>query len=332
MTVPNTTGHPFDALTPDFVMDAVESLGFTCDCRVMALNSYENRVYQVGIEDDAPLIVKFYRPQRWSDVQIGEEHAFCFELAEHELPVVAPWRDPAGDSLFHFGPFSFALFPRRGGHAPEFDNLDNLFILGRLLGRIHAIGAGRNFLHRPAIDLAHYGRESVELLSERFVPTEYRESWQALTEQLLQSLEQALAEGGQCRWIRVHGDCHSGNMLWRDGAPHFVDFDDARSAPAVQDLWMLLSGDRVRQQQQLGKLLEGYHQFCDFDLRELRLIEPLRTLRMLYHSAWLARRWDDPAFPRAFPWFNSMRFWGEQIVSLREQLAALQEEPLQLLV
>lgn len=326
------SGHPFDALTPDFIMDAVESLGFVCDCRILALNSYENRVYQVGIEDKEPLIVKFYRPQRWSDDQIREEHAFCFELEEQELPVVAPWRDSHGESLFHYQGFSLALFPRRGGHAPEFDNLDNLYILGRLLGRIHRVGASRPFHHRPAIDLQSYGRQSIELLTESFVPQEYHESWQALSEQLLQNLEQRLTDNGHCNWIRVHGDCHSGNMLWREGAPHFVDFDDARSAPAVQDIWMLLSGDRFRQQDQLGKILEGYHQFCDFDLRELRLIEPLRTLRMLYHSAWLAKRWDDPAFPRAFPWFNTMQFWTNQIIELREQLAALQEQPLQLVI
>jgi len=324
-------GHPFDALTPDFVMDAVESLGFTCDCRVLALNSYENRVYQVGIEDGQPLVAKFYRPARWSDAQIREEHEFCFELVDHELPVVAPWRNDDGESLFHFGGFSFALFPRRGGHAPEFDNLDTLFVLGRLLGRIHRIGASGKFEHRPAIDLDGFGRQSVELLSRDFVPAEYRESWQALTGQLLAALEEQLAAFDGRRRIRVHGDCHSGNMLWRDDAPHFVDFDDARNAPAVQDLWMLLSGDRSRQQLQLAKLLEGYHQFNDFDLRELRLIEPLRTLRMLHHSAWLARRWDDPAFPRAFPWFGSMQFWNNQVVALREQLAALYDEPLQLM-
>lgn len=328
----SSSGHPFDALTPDFIMDAVESLGFACDCRILALNSYENRVYQVGIEDTDPLIAKFYRPRRWSREQILEEHQFCFELEEQELPVVAPWRDPKGESLFHFRGFLLALFPRRGGHAPEFDNLDNLFILGRLLGRIHRVGAIHAFVERPAIDLQTFGHDSISLLTESFVPPEYRESWLALSEQLMQALATVFETTREVSRIRVHGDCHSGNMLWRDGAPNFVDFDDARKAPAVQDIWMLLSGDRMRQQVQLAKILEGYHQFHDFDLRELRLIEALRTLRMLYHSAWIGRRWNDPAFPRAFPWFNSAQFWNNQIIELREQLGALHDEPLQLLV
>jgi len=322
--------HPFQNLTPSFIMDAVESRGFRCDCRTFALNSYENRVYQVGIEEGQPLIVKFYRPERWSDAQIVEEHNFCLELAEHELPVVAPLTDGAGESLFHHGGFRFALYPRQGGHAPEFDNLDNLLVLGRMLGRIHRIGAVRPFEHRPRLDSAGFGHASAALIAERFIPDEYRESYTAVTGQLLAAIDATFADAAPLRFIRTHGDCHSGNILWRSDAPHFVDFDDARTAPAVQDIWMMLSGDRPRQSVQLEALLEGYREFNDFDFRELLLIEPLRALRMLHHSAWLARRWEDPMFPRTFPWFNTVRYWGEQILHLREQLAALAEPPLEL--
>lgn len=322
--------HPFQALTPECIMDSVESQGFQCDCRTLALNSYENRVYQVGIDEGEPLIAKFYRPDRWSDAQIMEEHRFCFSLKEQELPVVAPWRNAAGESLFSHGRFRFALYPRQGGRAPEFDNLGNLLVLGRMLGRIHAIGALQRFEERPALDIRSFGYESVALIREQFMPDEYRESYIAVTELLLQKIAAILAEVGPVRSIRAHGDCHAGNILWRDDAPHFVDFDDARMAPAVQDLWMMLSGDRSRQTAQLEALITGYREFRDFNPAELRLVEALRTLRMLHYSAWLARRWEDPLFPATFPWFNSVRYWGEQILELREQLALLDEPPLEL--
>lgn len=321
--------HPFQNLTPGFIMDAVESQGFRCDCRTSLLNSYENRVYQVGLEEREPFIVKVYRPGRWSDGQIIEEHQFCNELAEHELPVVAPWMNAAGETLFHHGGFRFALYPRQGGRAPEFDNLHNLPILGRMLGRIHRIGAVQPFAQRPALDSRSFGHTSVELIRERFIPDEYRESYTAVTGQLLQEIDAITAEVSP-RYIRAHGDCHAGNILWRDGAPHFVDFDDARMAPAVQDLWMMLSGERERQTAQVAALVEGYSEFHDFQGAELRLIEPLRALRMLHYSAWLARRWEDPIFPVTFPWFNSVRYWGEHVLQLREQLAALAEPPLEL--
>jgi len=324
------TLHPFQTLTPTFIMDAVESQGFRCDCRIISLNSYENRVCQVGIEDDAPLIAKFYRPGRWSDAQILEEHAFCFELVEHELPVVAPLSNHLEQSLFAYEGFRFALYPRQGGHAPEFDNLDNLLILGRTLGRLHAVGAVHPFVHRPHLDSTEFGRASVELLLENFVPNDFRASYTVVTERLLERIDTAFREVGTVRTLRTHGDCHPGNILWRDGAPHLVDFDDARTAPAVQDLWMMLSGDRPRRLLQLSELIEGYNEFADFDPRELTLIEPLRALRILHHSAWLARRWADPLFPVAFPWFNTPRYWNEHINELREQLAALDELPLEL--
>lgn len=322
--------HPFDSLTPDFVMDAVEQCGFRCDCRTLALNSYENRVYQVGIEEGEPLVAKFYRPGRWNETQLREEQQFCFDLAEQELPVVAPWRDPNGESLFRAGNFHFALFPRRGGHAPEFDNLDNLLILGRLLGRIHLQGRRRSFVARPRIDTESFGRASVGFIRDHFISPEYREVYAAVTAALLTRIDEIYREVPAESFLRVHGDCHSGNILWRDGTGHFVDFDDARMAPAVQDLWMLLSGDRTRQSEQLQKILEGYSQFCDFNLHELRLIEVLRTLRMLHYAAWLGARWDDPAFPRSFPWFNTVQYWGEHLLELREQLAALHDDPLAL--
>lgn len=323
--------HPFEKLTPSFIMDAVESQGFRCDCRTFALNSYENRVYQIGIEDSEPIIAKFYRPERWSVDQIIEEHQFSFELAEHELPVVAPLKNSQDESLFEYGGFHFTLFPRQGGHAPELDNLHNLFTLGRLMGRIHLIGASRPFQHRPQLNSQSYGYESSALISEQFIPPEYKEAYDSLTSDLLQAIDGIFDRAGNLQIIRVHGDCHSGNILWRNDAPHFVDFDDARSAPAIQDLWMLLSGDRQRQTAQMSEIIEGYSQFYDFQPVELQLVEALRTLRMLHYSAWLAKRWNDPTFPRNFPWFNTANYWGEHILDLRMQFSALQEEPLQLM-
>ncbi len=324
----NPDPHPFETLTPSFIMNAVEALGFACDGRIFALNSYENRVYQVGIEGELPLIAKFYRPARWSEAQIREEHAFTAELAAHELPVVAPVvRD--GESLFAHGAFRFALFPRQGGHAPELGNPDNLLVLGRTLGRIHRIGAARAFAERPRIDSRSFGHDSVAFIRAHFIPANLDAAYASLAADVLVAVDGVLAQHGSAvDWIRVHGDCHAGNVLWRDGAPHFVDFDDARMAPAVQDLWMLLSGERHEQQLQLSEIVDGYNEFADFNPRELQLVESLRTLRIIHYSAWLARRWEDPAFPRAFPWFNTARYWGDHILELREQLAALQELPL----
>lgn len=321
--------HPFDELSPDLLIDAVESQGFVSDGRFIALNSYENRVYQIGIEGQEPMIAKFYRPARWTDEQIAEEHAFCFQLQDQELPVVCPWLNAQGESVSHYAGFRFALYPRKGGRAPELDNLDNLFILGRLLGRFHSVGAMRPFEYRPTLDVDTFGRRSYRLISEQFMPTDLSPAYDSLALDLLKTIDQILADYGPLHTLRVHGDCHSGNILWRDNNPHFVDFDDARMAPAVQDLWMLLSGDRHEQQQQMIELIEGYSEFYDFDYRQLRLIEVLRTLRIMHHSAWIARRWSDPAFPRAFAWFNTPRYWSEHILILREQLAALQEPPLE---
>ena len=323
--------HPFDSLGPDLLIDSVESLGFVSDGRFLALNSYENRVYQIGIEDETPMIAKFYRPGRWSREQILEEHQFCYELLEQELPVVVPWRNSQGGSLNSYGDFTFALYERKGGRAPELDNLDNLFILGRLMGRIHGIGATKPFKHRPQLDAQGFGWDSYKLISEQFIPEGLRPAYDSLALDILKKIEQILEDYGEIKRIRVHGDCHSGNILWRDDNPHFVDFDDARMAPAIQDLWMLLSGDRHEQTIQMAEIVEGYNEFYEFDVRELKLIEVMRTLRIMHHSAWIARRWSDPAFPMAFSWFNSPRYWSGHILQLREQLAALNEPPIELM-
>ena len=321
--------HPFDTLTPDLLIDAVESQGFLSDGGFLALNSYENRVYQIGIENKTPMIAKFYRPNRWTDEQIFEEHQFCFQLQEQELPVVCPWINSEGKSISHHEGFRFALYERKGGRAPELDNLDNLFILGRLLGRFHGIGATQPFKYRPTLNVKNFGWDSYELISKDFMPKELSLAYDSLALDVLKAIDEILAGYGEINNIRVHGDCHSGNILWRDDYPHFVDFDDARMAPAIQDIWMLLSGDREEQTAQITEIIQGYNEFYDFDYRQLRLIEVFRTLRIMHHSAWIARRWSDPAFPRAFSWFDSPRYWSDHILALREQLAALNEPPLE---
>jgi Ser/Thr protein kinase RdoA (MazF antagonist) len=321
--------HPFAALTPDLVLDAVESLGYLSDARVLALNSYENRVYQVGIEDETPLIAKFYRPQRWSDAAIREEHAFSFELADCDVPVVAPLsRD--GETLFEYQGFRFALFPRRGGRAPEPGNVDQLYRLGQLLGRLHGVGALKPFEHRETLQVSNFGEQSLAtLLDGKFIPNSLLPAYESVARDLLARLKSLFA-AHPVTHIRLHGDCHPGNLLCRDDSFHMVDLDDCRMGPAVQDLWMMLAGERHERMSQLAELIEGYQEFHDFNPRELVLIEGLRSLRLLHYSAWLARRWDDPAFPMSFPWFGSERYWGEQILILREQLSALDEEPLRL--
>lgn len=303
----------------------MEAQGYVTDGRLLALNSYENRVYQVGIEDSDPLIAKFYRPQRWSDAAIREEHEFTFELQRQGLPVVAPLGKDARHSLHHLGAQRLALFPRRGGRAPDFDQRDALITMGRMLARMHTVGFGRPFRHRPAIDVQTFGIESVEFVKAHCLPADLRLAYSSLADDLLRLCTERFAQCEGVVWRRVHGDCHAGNVLWRDDIPNFVDFDDARMAPAVQDVWMLLSGYPEEQRVQLAAILEGYHEFGDFDLRELSLVEPLRTLRMLHYAAWLGRRWDDPAFPHAFPWFNTQAYWERHVLELREQFSLLSE-------
>ncbi len=320
--------HPYSALTPDCVLDALEQLGLPCDGRLLALNSYENRVYQVGQEEGPPLVAKFYRPGRWSNAAILEEHAFTQELAGHEIPVVAPLAF-SGNTLHKFAGFRFAVFPRRGGRAPELDDPRTLEWLGRFLGRIHAVGAIHPFLERPALDIDSFGIEPRDfLLAHDFIPPELLEAWRSVVDLALDGVHRCFERAGRITGIRLHGDCHAGNVLWTPDGPHFVDFDDSRMGPAVQDLWMLLSGERSDQIRQLADILAGYEDFCEFDSRELYLIEALRTLRLIHYSAWLARRWDDPAFPAAFPWFNTQRYWQDRILELREQVALMDEPPL----
>ncbi|WP_116368371.1 serine/threonine protein kinase [Parahaliea mediterranea] len=323
--------HPYEALTPDLVIDAVESAGYLSDARLLALNSYENRVYQVGLEDGEPLIAKFYRPGRWSDEQILEEHQFSRELIDADISIVAPLANAAGETLHRHAGFRFTLFPRRGGYPPELDNPDSLLVLGRTLGRIHAVGAARPFEHRPALTVQRLLGEPREFIIEHFIPAELRPAYATLTEDLLEIVETLCREIQGSDWIRVHGDCHVGNILWRDDTAHFVDLDDCCTAPAIQDLWMFLSGERHERELQLCELIEGYSEFCDFDPRQLRWVEALRSMRLVNYAAWLARRWEDPAFPRSFTWFNTERYWADHILELREQLGALQEEPLRLL-
>jgi len=329
MEKPANDPTPYYRLGPDAILQAVDSTGLLSDGRLLALNSYENRVYQVGIEEADPVITKFYRPGRWSDEQIQEEHDFSIELAEAEIPLIAPSRI-GGQSLFHHDGFRFALFRRQGGHAPELEDRETRLWLGRFLGRIHAVGRSKPFKYRPALTPERFGDDSVTTIRDgNWLPPHMEAAFNSLADDLIINIRAAYERAGNVAQIRLHGDCHPGNLLWRDG-PYFVDMDDCQSGPAIQDLWMLLSGESHEMASQLADIIEGYRQFCDFDTRELQLIEALRTLRMLHHAAWLARRWEDPAFPIAFPWFDSPRYWEDLVLSLREQFAAMQEPALNL--
>jgi len=346
--------HPYQALTPDVVQDALASIGLYGDGRQMALSSYENRVYQLHLDDGAVVVAKFYRPNRWSEAQILEEHAFSAELMAAEIPVVGPLVIQ-GQTLHHFGGFAFSVCPSRGGRSPELDDPDVLEWVGRFLARIHTVGAARPFAVRPALDLQSFGTEPRDwLLSHDKVPLDVQSAWEKASADalnLIATFPLDIRSRGQndqedevddeqpghaLRGLRLHGDCHPGNILWTPldapvaslPGPHFVDLDDARMGMAVQDLWMLLSGDRQQRTRQLGALVDGYEQFRSFDRRELALIEPLRTLRLIHYSAWLARRWDDPIFAINFPWFGSSDYWQGQVLMLQEQIEAMQEEPL----
>ncbi|NNG11991.1 MAG: serine/threonine protein kinase [Halobacteria archaeon] len=315
-------------LTPDTLLTAVDNCGYQTSGQFLALNSYENRVYQVGLDEGPPLIAKFYRPGRWSNESILEEHAFALELAAQEIPVVAPlvFDDT---SLHSYRGYRFALYPRQGGRWPELNQRDDRLWMGRFIGRIHATGSARPFRHRPTLDIESFGTRSYEFLLEQgFIPAHIELAYRTLVEDLLQQVSGRFEDAGPLQQIRLHGDCHPGNVLWTEKGPHFVDLDDCRTGPAMQDLWMLISGARDEMQAQLADIIEGYLQFHDLDYRELQLIEALRTLRIIHYAAWLARRWEDPAFPRAFPWFDTPRYWEEHILALREQAALLDEPPL----
>jgi Ser/Thr protein kinase RdoA (MazF antagonist) len=318
----------FADLTPDTVLDALDSTGHFSDGRLLALNSYENRVYQVGMEQGAPLVAKFYRPARWSDAAILEEHAFVAELVEREIPVV-PAMTINGQTLHHFKGYRFSVFAKHGGRAPELDDPATLEWLGRFIGRIHAVGALKPYSERPALNATTFGTEPRDfLLNNHFIPDDLIAAWRSVVDQALEGVQRCYERAGEVAVLRLHGDCHVGNVLWTDAGPHFVDFDDSRSGPAIQDLWMLLSGERSDMVRQFADLLAGYEDFAEFNVRELHLIEALRTLRLIHYAAWLARRWDDPAFPLAFPWFNTQRYWQDRILELREQVALMDEPPL----
>ena len=318
----------FGQLSPDYVLDAVEALGYTTNGRLLALNSYENRVYQVGIEDGAPVIVKFYRPNRWTDAAILEEHQFAHQLVEQEIPVV-PALIINGQSLHHYKHFRLALFNRHAGRAPELDHADTREWLGRFIGRIHAVGALSSYQHRPTINIDTFGFAARDfLIGSGFIPADLLIAYQTTANHVLDGVQRCMERAGDVRHIRLHGDCHLSNVLWTDAGPHFVDFDDSRMGPAIQDCWMLLSGSRAEMVSQLSDILAGYEDFFDFNPRELHLIEALRSLRLLHYSAWLAQRWDDPAFKVAFPWFNTPHYWQNRILELREQCALMDEAPL----
>lgn len=314
----------YAALTPDHVIQAVESSGRRCDARVFALNSYENRVYQVGIEDEAPLIAKFYRPGRWSDAQLREEHAFTRELAAAELPVIAPLADAHGETLFRDGPYRFALFPRKGGQGLEAGDPEQLYRMGLLLGRLHAVAASGTFQARPRLTAERYLDQPREAVLQ-LLPSH----WLTAYQDVLAGIRHEVEASGVFDWpgLRCQGDCHPGNVLWtRDDGPWLLDFDDCQTAPAVQDLWMLLCGDERERRLQLDELLAGYDTFRELDRRELALIEPLRALRMVHYMGWLAMRWQDPAFPSAFPWFGTEACWSEHVQDLGRQLERLREQ------
>jgi Ser/Thr protein kinase RdoA (MazF antagonist) len=325
----------YKKLTPDTVINAIESAGYWSDSRILALNSYENRVYQVGIEPESPIdtkgipvIAKFCRPHRWTEEQILEEHQFTQRLLDLDIPVVPPIIFN-NKTLLNFDGYRFSIYERRGSQAPELDNGDHLEVIGRFMGRIHSVGKTALFEHRPAISTQSYAVDSRQfLLGNAFNPKSLIPAYETTSRDLIGCIERAFSTISY-QSIRLHGDCHPGNILWRDNHAHLVDFDDARNGPAIQDLWMLLSGDYHQRCLQLADILEGYTEFCDFDPVELNLIEPLRAMRLLHYAAWLARRWEDPAFPHNFPWFNTERYWADHVLSLREQLATLGEPVLQ---
>lgn len=332
MSQHSTTAHPFSRLTPSWILDAVEHVGLSADGRLSALNSYENRVWQVGLSEGDWIVAKFYRPGRWTRSQIEEEHQFVLEMKAAEIPVVAPMVFD-GASLHEYSGFFFALFPRQGGRAPEFEQVEVLEWMGRLMARIHSVGARRPFVDRGRLDIQSFGIDSRDwLLEHHTVPEPLQQVWHGVVDHALDAVQTVYQRTGAVRNIRLHGDCHAGNVLWtpldpdgRGGGPHFVDFDDARMGPAVQDLWMLLSGEEEDMADQLRHVLRGYESLRDFDRSELQLIEALRTLRLLHHSAWLARRWDDPAFPAAFPWFSMPRYWEERMQELRDQIVRMED-------
>ena len=325
------SSHPYAELSPFAVLESVESLGYETDARMFPLNSYENRVYQVGVVGKPSIIVKFYRPERWTNEQILEEHSYTQELVDLEIPVVPPIDFTDGGTLQQFNNFRFSVFEQFLGRPPELDNLDNLLVMGRFVGRIHAVGALHEFKHRIELTAERFSVQSRQFLLENdFLSRDMRPAYETLSQDLVDKIQQRFADHGEVQKLRIHGDCHPGNVLWKDETPNFVDFDDTMTGPAIQDLWMMLSGDRNQRQAQLLELAEGYNEFHNFRASELELVEAMRTMRLMNYAAWLARRWEDPAFPKSFPWFNTERYWAEHIQELREQLFLLDEPALRL--
>lgn len=333
MSQPTGAGTPYAGLTPDLVLAAVEGLGLLADGRLLALNSYENRVYRVGLED-APaaigpqVVAKFYRAGRWSDEQIREEHAFILELAEAALAVAVPLAFD-GETLHRHAGYRFTLFEHRPGAAPDLDLPGHRALLGRTLGRLHAIGVRRPFASRPKIASWRHGARAREaVLGCGLVPAPVDARYAEVSSQLVAAIAACHEAVGPVRQLRLHGDCHPGNILWQPQGPLFVDFDDSLGGPAVQDLWMFAAGDPAQMRKEWTELLDGYEQFAHFDSLEAHLVEALRAMRMLGHAAWIAQRWDDPAFPLAFPWFGAPRYWERHVDELREQLEAVEDPPL----
>lgn len=321
----------YQSLDPDQILSAIETQGYITDGRLLALNSYENRVYRVGLEEAPAIVVKFYRPFRWTDQAILEEHQFAQELADAEIPVIPPLQNAQGETLHTVGFFRFAVFENHGGRPPELDNEDHLNQLGRFLGRIHNVGASRTFNNRPDHSIQDFAGDAwMYVLEHGFIPRDLELAYRSLCEDLMRRIKWCFERCSETTMIRLHGDCHPGNILWTPDGPHIVDLDDARTGPAMQDLWMFLSGDRVERTWALSELLDGYKEFRDFPANELHLIEALRTMRMIYYHGWLAKRWKDPAFPHSFPWFNTQRNWEQHILDLREQASMMDEEPLHL--
>ncbi len=320
----------YTRLQPEMIMDAIEGVGLSPQLSLLPLNSYENRVYQVAMEEGNPLVVKFYRPDRWSDEQILEEHDFCKELISLEIPVVAPIVLEQ-KTLHHFNGYRFSLFESKGGRNLEIENLEHLEIMGRLLARIHLLGEKKQFASRPNIDVNSYGWKSLEIIvNSHYIPMGLDLPFKTIAEQICESCETVFSQHGAINLLRLHGDCHPSNVMWTDKGAHFVDFDDARNGPAVQDLWMMITGDQNSMMQSFTALMDGYNDFRSFDLKEIRLLEPLRGLRMLHYMAWLCQRWTDPSFPHNFPWFQTQRYWEDQILELKEQLYLINNPTLEL--
>ena len=316
---------PFENLGPETILAALESVGFEPNGSLLALNSYENRVYQAQTESLEFYVAKFYRPERWTYEAIEEEHNFSYELLDSDISVVAPIQID-GSTIFDFAGYHFAIFPRQGGHPPNLENKEDLEVLSRSIARIHAIGSKKPFKHREIFSMDRLGTRSREfILGSDFLPPELVEAYASTSHNLLSAIDPSLIESQQ---IRIHGDCHMGNVLWRNDISHFVDFDDCLNGPPIQDLWMLLSGERQDQLNQVNTILDAYNEFYEFNPSTLNIIEPLRTLRMIHHAAWIGKRWEDPAFPLAFPFFNSAKYWSDHILTLKEQESKLVEEPL----